>query len=77
MTYKLEPGLSRITSPIVLIFPDGHREEYSSGTDVVEAVFDCRYRVSEIRAVENTVEIVLEEMVMPGVNWAGEEQTFF
>lgn len=77
MTYKLEPGLGRIKSPIVLIFPDGHREEYTSGSDVVEAVFEKKYQVVEIRAVENIVEIVVEEVTAPIVNWTGEEQTFF
>ena len=71
MTYKLEPGLSRITSPIKLIFPD-HTESYSSGAEVCRAVFDHKYVVREIRAAGDTIEIRVEEMEMPG----GEE-TFF
>ena len=27
MTYKLEPGLSRISSPIVLVMPDGEKRD--------------------------------------------------
>lgn len=77
MTYKLEPGLGRITSPTVLIFPDGHTQTFPSGEKVASATFDHRFRVTEIKAVENTVEIAIEEMAMPGVNWTGEEQTFF
>ena len=72
MTYKLEPGLSQITSPVVLIFPD-HTESYASGAEACRAVFDRKWRVTEIRAVEGTVEIKLEEMEMPGNG----EETFF
>ena len=71
MTYKLEPGLERITSPIVLIFPD-HTESFSSGEEACKAAFDKRWRVVEIRAVESTVEIKLEEMDTP----IGEESFF-
>ena len=76
MTYKLEPGLARITSPIVLIFPNHTSLRYENGEEIVEAVFDKRWRVTEMRAAENTVEIRLEEMKVPEVNPIGEE-TFF
>lgn len=72
MTYKLEPGLSRITSPVVLVFPD-HTESFSSGAEVCRVVLDKKWRVAEIRAVEGTVEIKLEEMEMPGNG----DETFF
>ena len=75
MTYKLEPGLSRITSPVRLIFPEGS-EEYSSGLAATEAEFDRKWRVVELRAVENVIEVVLEQMDVPAVNPIGEE-TFF
>ena len=72
MTYKLEPGLGRIMSPILLRFPD----EISSGEEACRAVYDRKYRVVEMRAVENTVEIRAEEMTTPLINPIGEE-TFF
>ena len=50
----------------------GEIKEFENGTEACRVVFDHRYVVREIRAVENTVEIKLEEMEMPG----GEE-TFF
>ena len=76
MTYKLEPGLGRITSPITLLFPDGHTASFSSGEEACRAVYDRKYRVVEMRAVENTVEIRVEEMTTPIINLVGEE-TFF
>lgn len=76
MTYKIEPGLGRIMSPVVLLFSDGHTANYSSGEEVCETVFDRKYRVVEMRAVDNTVEIKLEEAAVPAVNAIGEE-TFF
>ena len=76
MTYKLEPGLSRITSPIVLIFPNHTSQRYESGERACEAVFDHRYRVVEMRAAGDMIEIRLEEMDVPDVNLIGEE-TFF
>ena len=70
MTYKLEPGLARISSPIVLVMPDGERIEFENGSEIVEAVFDHRYVVGEIRAVNNEIEIILKEPDMP-------DSTFF
>lgn len=76
MTYKLEPGLGRIMSPILLRFPDGHTASFSSGEEACRAVYDRKYRVVEMRAVENMVEVRAEEMTTPIINPVGEE-TFF
>ena len=73
MTYKIEPGLGRIMSPVVLLFPDGHTANYSFGEEVCETVFDRKYRVVEMRSVENAVEIRVEEMAVPEINAVGEE----
>ena len=70
MTYKLEPGLARISSAIVLVMPDGERIEFESGEEAAEAVFNHRYVVGEIRAVETKIEIILKEPDMP-------DSTFF
>lgn len=76
MTYKLNPELRLITSPITLIFPGGVRHSYSSGVAVANKTFNERYRVVEVREVEGTVEIELEQMKVLNVNPIGEE-TFF
>ena len=77
MTYKLEPALSRITSPVLLTFPDGKEQKYSSGEEVCDVVFTRKYNAAEIRAVGNMVNIKLEEVDILETNWIGEEQTFF
>lgn len=76
MTYKLNPAIAKITSPITLIFPNGARHSYTSGAAVAEKTFNERYRVAEIRAVESVIEIKLESMTTPVINAIGEE-TFF
>jgi len=76
MTYKLNPELRLITSPVVLLFPGGARHSYTSGAAVAEKTFNERYRVAEIRAVESVIEIKLESMTTPVINAIGEE-TFF
>ena len=77
MTYKLNPSLEKIQSPVVLIFPDGERREYINGVAVVEDVFDQMLLIDTIRAVGDTVEIKLTEQQMTASTWIGEEQTFF
>lgn len=59
MTYKLEPGLRRITSPVIIILPDRTRKGYGSGTEACEDTFDHSYRVAEIKAVDGIIEIIL------------------
>ncbi len=77
MTYKLNPEIGKIQSPIVLILPDGERKKYINGVAVCEAVFNKMLLIETVRAVENTVEIILTEPQMTASTWIGEEQTFF
>ena len=77
MTYKLNPRLEKIISPIVLIFPDGSKREYASGSAVAEAVFDRKYNIFSLCARESKVEITLEEVTAVDSTWIGEVQTFF
>ena len=76
MTYKLNPELRLITSPVVLIFPGGARHSYISGAAVAEQVFNEKYRVVEIKAAGDVIEIQMEPMTTPVINAIGEE-TFF
>ena len=76
MKYKLNPELRKIQSPITLIIGDEHKK-YINGTSLTEDVFGKRYVISSIRAIENVIEIELEEAAVNAVNWTGEEQTFF
>ena len=77
MTYKLNPSLGKIKSPVVFIFPGGERRRYQNGMEVVETVFDHRYLIESLRAVGDVVEIDLTEPEMNSSTWIGEEQTFF
>lgn len=77
MTYKLNPSLEKIQSPVILILPDGERREYIDGAAVVEDVFDKMLLINTVRAVGNTVEIKLAEPQMAASTWTGEGQTFF
>ena len=77
MTYKLNPEIGKIQSPVILIFPDGERREYIDGAAVVEDVFDKMLLMELLRAVGNTVEIKLAESQMTASTRIGEEQTFF
>ena len=49
MTYKLNPELRKILSPIVLIFPDGTKQQYESGKAAADDVFDHKYLISTLR----------------------------
>ena len=42
-----------------------------------EDVFDKNYRVVEIKAVGDEIELIVESVTAPVVNWTREKQTFF
>ncbi len=60
MTYKLEPSLEKIISPVILLFPDGIRKEYPDGESVRKQVFNVKYLVDSIRATGNAAEVILK-----------------
>lgn len=76
MTYKLNPELRLITSPVILLFPSGEQKQYENGVKVTEAVFDLNYRIVEVQAAESIIKITLGEKTVPEVNSIGDE-TFF
>lgn len=65
MTYKLNPALSVISSPVTLCFPNGSKQNYQNGKEVAEAIFDTGYTINAIKAEENTVVIILEKTLLP------------
>ena len=77
MTYKLNPEIRKILSPVVLAFPDGTKQQYENGKAVVDAVFDHKYLISTVRAVDNIIELKLVEQEAPNMNWSGESATSF
>lgn len=76
VTYKLNPELRKISSPVVLVI-GADRLEYASGNSAAAAEFDKWYLITEMKAVDSKIEISLEEQIAPVTNWNGEEQTFF
>ena len=78
MTYKLNPEIQKIYSPIVLTFSDGTKQQYESGKVAADAVFEHKYVISTLRAINDIVELKLVEQEAPNMNWSGEEpSTFF
>lgn len=77
MTYRLNPELVKVLSPVVLVLPDGTRLKYQNGTDAASATFEKRYTLSEVRAIDSKVEISLEEASVNNINWIGEEAVSF
>ena len=60
MTYKLNPEIRKITSLVELVFPDGEKRQFENGVEACSAVIENRYVVRELRAVEGTVVIILQ-----------------
>ena len=77
MTYKLNPCVGKIKSPVVLVFPTGEEKHFAVGKDAAEADFDRHYTIAAIAAENNAILLALEEVGMPCMNWAGEEASFF
>lgn len=77
MTYKLNPDICKIMSPVILIFPNGNKREYDNGKKAADDTFRCKYMISEMRAVDGKVEIKLMELEAPNMNWSGEESVSF
>ena len=77
MTYKLNPEIRKILSPVVLAFPDGTKQQYVDGNTVADDVFDHKYLISTVRAVDDIIELKLVEQEAPNMNWSGEAATSF
>ena len=60
MTYKLNPELKIIQSPLVLLI-DGEKTEYENGNALTEQIFEKNYLIDSITAKENRIVIELKE----------------
>ena len=60
MTYKLNPELRKIQSPVVLVI-DGTETEYPSGEALTELVFEKRYLLERMSARDNKIVILLQD----------------
>lgn len=77
MTYKLNPIIERIQSPVRLLLPDGERRDYGSGTATCKDTFTRNYQIKTITADKGTVVIELVEADNPATTWIGEAQSLF
>lgn len=77
MTCKLNPEIRKILSPVVLVYPDGVKQTYADGKAAADAVFNHKYLISTVRAVDDIIELKLVEQEAPNINWSGESATSF
>ena len=69
MTYKIDPSIEKIKSSVVLVMGEDRRE-FEDGAAACAAVFDRKWKAAKIAAIENKIEISLEESDEP-------DQSFF
>ena len=63
---------------MTLIFSDGTKEHFKSGTEVENAIFDKHYVIAEITAENNEIKLkLMEQQNKPTINWVGEEAISF
>ncbi len=67
MTYRLDPVVKLIASPIIVAFPNSTTHKYSSGEEVAQAVFDKLYKIRKITADGSLVVLELEEAQIEAV----------
>ena len=77
MTYKLNPCVGKIKSPIVLRFPTGEEKRFGTGADAAEADFDRHYAIAEMAAKESKVFVKLEVLETPITDKENRDATFF
>lgn len=70
MPYKLDCSIGKIISPIVLIFPDGNKQDYLTGNDAIKIIYEKRYDVKSMKVVSDNgtlSEVQAEKLRMLGV----------
>ena len=73
MTYKLNPEIAKIVSPVVLII-DGAEIICEDGAEAAEMTFEKYYVIETISARANAVFICLKENDrINEISWIGEE----
>ena len=79
MTYKLNPYVKKITSPIKIKFDVSEEVmNFADGVALAEADFEKNYLIDSVSAKDSSIEITLRENDMINVvNWVGEEAVSF
>ncbi len=77
MTFKLNPQLSLINAPVILVV-NGEERMYPDGESLTTLEFYKRYVIDSIDAREGSVVVTLKENNHSAVvNWIGEEAVSF
>ena len=77
MTYKLNPQLKLIKSPVILLI-DGQESSYGSGEELTTLTFEKNYIVDSVGARGDKVVVTLKENDRQfNINWIGEEEVSF
>lgn len=61
MTYKINPEVEKILSPIKLIFEDGDFQVFENGKQLAQAVFDKHYNIRTYEIKDDYLEIRVYE----------------
>lgn len=79
MTYKLNPEVSKIQSPVILRIEGGELstdETYANGAELANAIFEKNYLVRSLAAQGDVIVLtVSENLCINNANWIGEEMT--
>ena len=75
MTYRLDPEVRKITSPVIVSFNDGREDErYEDGAALADAVFCKNYLIESIAARNGSfVLTVRTNDQINAIDWIGEE----
>lgn len=77
MTYKLNNGVKKIQSPIVLLLC-GQKIRFNNGVELAEKEFDKPYTIETITAKDSVVLItVLEKDNIPSTDWSKDKEISF
>ena len=61
MTYKINPEVEKILSPIKLVLENGESQMFENGKQLAQAVFDKHYNIQSYEVKENYLEICVYE----------------
>ena len=79
MTYKLNPEVSNIKSPVILRIEGGESstdKTYADGAELANATFEKNYVVRSLAAQGDVIVLtVSENLCINNTNWIGEEMT--
>ncbi len=77
MTYKLNPMISKILCPVVLIMPNKTRKEYKDGTAAYNDVFDQLHIIDSLKTACDGIEVELSEQKAFDESWNEKEAISF